>query len=241
LPQRWGGFFVTGTYEAPVYGGVGHMGNVTTEVDAASGPVATSNEVLIEWLNGGADGRGYSSSESDIAALMIFDHQMRAMNLLTRVNWETRVALGEGRADFTGGPLGALVDDLVDYFLFTDEVAPPGRLTARSAFVRRFLADAPKDRQGRSLRELDLQGRLFRYPCSYMIYTAAFEGLPAPAKEAVYRRLAAILLGHSMSPKYAHLSGPTRRAIIEILRDTKDDLPRTWSESGQVDEPGGMD
>ena len=133
--------------------------------------------------------RGYSSNESDIAALMIFDHQMRAMNLLTRLNWETRVALGEGRADFTAGPLRALLDDVVDYFLFTDEVAPPTRLTPRPGFARSFLAPGPKDRRGRSLRELDLERRLFGYPLSYMIYTAAFDGLPSTAKDAVYRRL----------------------------------------------------
>ena len=38
LSERWGGFFVTGNYDAPVYGGFGHMGNVTTAVHPTSGP-----------------------------------------------------------------------------------------------------------------------------------------------------------------------------------------------------------
>jgi hypothetical protein len=230
LPQRWGGYFVTGNYVAPVYSGFGHMGNVTTAVHATSGPATTSNEVLIEWLDGTAGTRGYPSNESDIAALMIFDHQMRAMNLLTRVNWETRVAQAGGGADFASSPLRALVEDLVEYFLFTDEVAPPAQLTPRPGFARSFVARGPVDRQGRSLRELDLGGRLFRYPCSYMIYTAAFDGLPAAAKAAIYRRLGAILTRRETTPRYAHLSAADRQAIIQILRDTKGDLPEGWGE-----------
>jgi hypothetical protein len=225
LSERWGGFFVTGNYVAPVYGGFGHMGNVTTAVHPTSGPVTTSNEVLIEWQNSSAVTRGYSSNESDIAALMIFDHQMRAMNLLTRLNWETRVAMGEGRADFSAGPLRALLDDVVDYFLFTDEVVPPARLTPRPGFARSFLAAGPKDRRGRSLRELDLERRLFRVPLSYMIYTAAFDGLPSTAKDAVYRRLHKVLSSDATDSRRPHLSEADRQGIIEILRETKNDLP----------------
>jgi hypothetical protein len=64
-----------------------------------------------------------------------------------------------------------------------------------------------------------------RYPCSYMIYTPAFDGLPAAAKAAVYRRLWQVLSGEAKDKKYASLSPADRQAIVEILRDTKKDLP----------------
>ncbi|MDQ3439246.1 MAG: hypothetical protein M3478_02715 [Planctomycetota bacterium] len=225
LPQRWGGFYVTGDYVAPPYGGIGHMGNVTTAMHPISGPAATSNEVMIHWLNSPIEARGYPSHDSDIAALMVFDHQMAAINLLTRINWESRVAAANGSTDFGSGVLRELVDELADYFLFVDEVAPPARVTPRPGFAERFMAAGRKDRNGRSLRELDLEHRLLRYPCSYMIYSDAFDALPVTTRNAIYQRLSVVLSGRDSSRRYSHLSDTDRRAVIEIVRDTKSDLP----------------
>lgn len=58
-----------------------------------------------------------------------------------------------------------------------------------------------------------------------MIYTDAFDALPPPAKAAVYERLWEILSGREAGQPYARLSSADRRAIVEILRDTKADLP----------------
>jgi hypothetical protein len=228
VTSRWGGWFVTGNYIKPPYDGTAHLGNITISGQSPAGPVTSSNEVFIDWLNAAPETRGYPSGESDIAALMVFDHQMHAMNLLTRLNWESRVAASGGRPDFLRGPLADLVGELSDYLLFVDEAPPPGRVTPRTEFAERFTAAGPRDRRGRSLRELDLDRRLLRYPCSYMIYTAAFTGLPADARDAVYRRMWTILSNVDAGPKYAHLTSADRRAIVEILRDTKDDLPAAW-------------
>jgi len=97
-----------------------------------------------------------------------------------------------------------------------------------SGFARRFVEKGRRDRQGRSLRDLDLQTRLFRYPCSYMIDSAAFAALPPEARLAVYARLREVLSGAEGSPRYADLAPATRQAIVEILRDTRDDLPAGW-------------
>jgi hypothetical protein len=226
LSQRWGGWFVTGTYDAPPYGGIGHMGSVSTTLHSARNDVAAiSNEVLLRWMDRPGAAAGYPSQESDIAALMVFDHQMRAINLLTRLNWEARVAAYGGRADFSTGALNELATSVADYFLFVDEVAPPARLTPRAGFAAAFLAAGPTDSRGRSLRELDLDRRLLRYPCSYMIYSAAFEQLPDSAKAAVYQRIAAVLSAPDSPPGFSHLSAGDRRAISEILRETKSDWP----------------
>ena len=70
-----------------------------------------------------------------------------------------------------------------------------------------------------------------RYPCSYMIYSPAFDGLPPAIKQAVYRRHA----HHShrqpfADSRYAHLSPVSRDAVLDILRDTKPDFSPSVSE-----------
>jgi hypothetical protein len=125
LTQRWGGWFVTGNYDAPPYGGIGHMGGVSTTLHPTRGDVAAmSNEVLLRWLDSDVAGRGYPSHESDIAALMVFDHQMRAINLLTRLNWEARVSSYDGNSSLFDGGLLELVDEVADYFLFVARCRP---------------------------------------------------------------------------------------------------------------------
>jgi hypothetical protein len=99
----------------------------------------------------------------------------------------------------------------------------------RSGFAETFAVAAPKDRAGRSLRELNLETRLLRYPCSYMVYSDAFQALPSAARQAVLQRMWAILSGDDARPKYAHLSSDDRRAVIEILRDTMKDLPPAFA------------
>src|SRR5690349_6463261 len=102
---------------------------------------------------------------------------------------------------------------------------PSVPLMANAGFARSLEARVPKDRQGRSFGQLDLVNRLMRYPCSYMVYSKAFDGLPASAKDAVYHRMLEILMGSDTRPAYAQLSAADRRAVIEILRDTKPDFP----------------
>ena len=118
---------------------------------------------------------------------------------------------------------------LVDALLFTDEAPLPGPMVGSSGFAAAFAARGPADPAGRSLRQLDLTTRLLRYPCSYMIYAPAFDGLPAAAKNAVYQRLWDVLSGRVSARRYARLSASDRRAVIEILRATKSDLPAYFS------------
>jgi hypothetical protein len=64
-----------------------------------------------------------------------------------------------------------------------------------------------------------------RYPCSYMIYSDAFDALPPEAKDAIYRRMWLILSGAVVGTRYARLSVADRRVVVEILRGTKPGLP----------------
>jgi hypothetical protein len=225
LIERWGGWFVTGDYTPQPYGIQVHRGNLTGAGLSSWGPETTSNEVFIRWLNSRPEARGYPSTDSDIAALLAFDHQSHAINLFTRLNWEARVAAADGRTDYRTGILRELVDETADYLLFVGEAPPPARIVPRAGFAEAFAAGAPRDRAGRSLRDLDLETRLLRYPCSYMVYAPAFQSLPAAARQAVYERMWTILSAQDAGKNDAHLSTVDRRAIVEILRETLKDLP----------------
>ena len=140
-------------------------------------------------------------------------------------NAEKRFSAISPRSAVFSGSLKDTVDELVDYLLFVDEPPLTAAIKGSSGFTELFAAQGPTDRQGRSLRQLDLQRRLMRYPCSYLVYSAAFRALPADARSAVYVRMWDILSGHDPSPRYGGLSGADRRAVVDILRETLHDLP----------------
>ena len=229
IEDRWGGWWVTGKHEQ-----FPHMGNVPViDVDDPEATIGTVRSPLAS-LDGRFDLRGYQSPYSDIAALMVLEHQTHMANLLTRIGWETRRLQHRNQTTRAAG--GAVVEDgvdtirevaveLVDYLLFVDEAPLPVRVESVSGFAERFAARGPRDRQGRSLRELDLAERLLRYPCSYMIYTEMFDALPPMAQNAIYDRLWRILAADVEDEIYSRLSLADRQAIVEILRDTKPDLP----------------
>ncbi len=189
IEQRWGGWFVTGET-----GSARHMGNSV-------------------FSDAGERSFIKPDVQSDVAALMVFGHQMRMMDLITRLGWEVRIGAEQNKVD-------SAVKDLVEYMLFLDEAPLPAKIAGSSGFEQRFAAQGPHDSKGRSLRDLDLEKRLMRYPCSYMIYSDAFNGLPAPAKAAVYERLRKIILGEQPS----RLSAADRVAVGEILSETKKDF-----------------
>jgi len=215
--ERWGGWYVTGK-QVPVH----HLGNAM--VTGPDNQEPSSGNPPMGSVQVELDAGTYLSTHSDIVALMVFDHQVQMINLMTRVGWEIRFALYDHH-DLTSRLLTDDSKDLVDYLLFIDEAPLGGQIQGSSGFAEKFAARGPRDRKGRSLREFDLERRLMRYPCSYMIYTDAFGGLPPEAKQAIYKRMWQILSGEETDRKYARLSLADRQAIVEILRDTKPDLP----------------
>ena len=224
--QRWGGWFVTSTVSTPPYQPLGHLGNLTVAAYGSDGgPAIVSNHALVRWLDSAPESRGYLSSTSDLAALLVFDHQMHAMNLLTRLNWEWRVAVSDGRARVTDDRFRTRVDELADYLLFVGEATPVVEVTPRPGFAARLAAAAPRDSHGRSLAELDLNTRLMRYPVSYMVYSEAFDGLAPEVKAAVYQRMFMRLGRRDRSAGYAHLATREAFTAAAILRETKTDLP----------------
>jgi hypothetical protein len=191
IGRRWGGWYVTGTS-----GEETHLGN-TIANDPQSDLAPRFDETL------------YLTPHSDIVALLVLEHQTHVQNLITRVGWDTRMAL---HRDASADELERIAEPLVRAMLLLDEAPLRGPIRGTSGFAEEFVRRGPFDSRGRSLRELDLETRLFRHPLSYLIYTESFDALPQISREIVYRRLRHILSENETSES---------RAILEILRDTK--------------------
>src|SRR5262249_12506993 len=155
----------------------------------------------------------YISPYSDVVALMVLDHQVRMGNLLSRLGWQARALQSRRFGNIFGDGLRAAAQEIVDYMLLVDEAPLPNKMEGTSGFAEVFSAEGPRDSEGRSLRQLDLNRRLVRYPCSYMIYSNVFDALPDQAKSAIYERMWAILSGKVTGPRYARLSLADRRAV----------------------------
>jgi hypothetical protein len=235
LKERWGGWYVTGTHGSQL-----HMGNVTVADEAHPEKLDTSASANVTSLAGRFDASAYLSGQSDIVAHLVLAHQTQMHNLITQASFETRIALydaaGKDAKNAAAQAEAAAkyrqtAEDLLRYLLFTNEAALDGPVKGTSSFQHDFEALGPRDRKGRSLRDFDLKTRIFRYPCSYLIYSDDWDALPSAAKEYVYHRLYEVLTERDRSADFARLGHDERRAILEILLDTKPDLPAEWRQS----------
>lgn len=233
LKDRWGGWYVEGTAGAQT-----HMGNaVVRDPDTDEKLPITEGLTNVVDLKHFFDTGAYLTPHSDMVALMTLEHQTQMANLTIRVGWEARIAMFENDAinKAMGEPatvresiqhrVNTAVEDLVEYALFSGEAKLKEPVRGVSGFAEAFQKAGVRDPKGRSLRDFDLKTRMFRYPCSYMIYSEAFDSMPAIVKDRFYRRLWEVLSGQDQSPAFAHLSMADRRAILEILVATKKGLP----------------
>jgi hypothetical protein len=226
MDQRWGGWYVTGTH-----GSQYHIGNAVGHNPAQPHLLDTQGTQNLTSLERKFDTSRYLAPTSDIVALMTLEHQTRMSNLITRVGWDARIAQAEGKTDEAARErLDAEIEEMVQYMVFADERLFEEPVAGVSTFTKTFPERGPRDHQGRSLRDFDLEKRLFRYPLSYMIYSAAFDAMPDRVRERIYRRLYEVLSCRDQSPMYAKLAREARGAALEILRDTKAGLPEYWSE-----------
>jgi hypothetical protein len=241
LKERWGGWYVTGGE-----GDQSHMGNAVVEDQPTSaGDLQSKTKQLIS-LSKPFETSAYLTPDSDIVAHLVLAHQTQMHNLITLTNYKTRLALyaASTRNKRAGLPEGTPLtdsdqqqferpaDQLLHYLLFVNEAplsaSGAAAVDKNSAFAKEFAARGPSDHKGRSLREFDLRTRIFKYPCSYLIYSESFDSLPEPARSYVYHRLLEILNGQDKSPEFAGLSEQDRRAVLEILLATKTGLPEEW-------------
>jgi len=230
LADRWGGWYVTGTT-----GSQAHLGNNTNLVDPIHpGPPKPEGTENITSLTDFFDTSRYLAASSDVVALMTLEHQTRMTNLMTRIGWDARIALHDdvhqGKLDEAARQkIDDEIEEMLVYMLFADEAPLKDTVSGNSTFTKTFEKRGPRDAQGRSLRDFDLHTRLFKYPLSYMIYSAEFDGMPELVRDRVYRRLFEILTGKDQSKPFERLTTADRTAVLEIVRDTKSGLPAYWS------------
>ena len=229
--ERWGGWYMDGKIGRPNM--ANGIGSDPAHPDKLEG---TDRTDLAKCF----DVSRYLTPHSDAVALTVLAHQTNLHNLFTRAALDTETALrdeaavkramGEltpGHSESTLSRIQNACDPVVETMLFCG-AADLGPIEGSSGFTGEFEALGPRDHLGRSLRDFDLKHRLFRYPCSYLIYSEQFDALPEPAKDYVYRRLWKVLTGRDDSQQFSQLSDADRDAIYDILRDTKKDLPAYW-------------
>ncbi|MEY2599969.1 MAG: hypothetical protein RLZZ142_2228, partial [Verrucomicrobiota bacterium] len=216
LAERWGGWYVTG---APA--DWTHRGNRPGE---ESGEGDASIRKHLEWSK-------YPAQSSHVLPLLVHDHQTHMHNYLTRLSMEGRESFAMyGHVRY----LRHQIDALLRYLLFAEEASLPSPIPPEPAFMEAFLKGARRDRKGRSLRDFDLQTRLFKYPCSFLIESEAFEKLPPPVREQILAKLWDILSSPEPTPGFASLTPESRREILEILRETLPFLPDSWKSDAKL-------
>ncbi len=221
IAQRWGGWYLTGDVN-----GQTHLGNRPWPMGKPpEGDVDTSS---LSSLAPFVDESLYLSGHSDAVALLVYEHQRQMHNFMTRLSYDGRVHLNRyGHIDYLDEPIEAFLR----YLFFVEEAPWDAPISGTTTFREEFEALGPTDSRGRSLRDLNLQTRLAQYPCSFMIHTEAFDALPAPVLERIYRRMWAILSGEDRDPPWDRISKRQREAVLEILVDTKPGLPACWRAS----------
>jgi hypothetical protein len=220
LADRWAGYFVTGSSGSQT--NRGNLVGAEAFARALREPNYLRNLTDLSHL---LDVRKYPRPTSDIVALMVLEHQAKMHNYITRLNYETQLmtaAYGHIRY------LKNQVNAFLRYLLFAEEAPLTEPVAGNAEYTKAFMALGPFDSQGRSLREFDLKTRLFKYPCSFLIYSPAFDALPTVMRDQLLQRLHAILTGEDRDPQFARLGDNDRHAILEILRETKPNLPDCW-------------
>ena len=239
--ERWGGWYVTGKH-----GSLVHKGNVTAEENGEKVTFDPKPGQNITDLGKFFDTSPYPRKTSDIVALMVLEHQTGMQNLLTKANQTAMRAmhmqkslqkeLGEPVLEEPVNTARRMIDhsaqDVVDGLLFKDEAAlPSGGIEGGSGFQEQFEKAAPRTADGRSLKDLQLLNRLFKYRCSYMVYSLSFANLVPQLKTTVLANLWAALQGNDPQKRYSYLSASERKNIARILVETLPGAPVEWRQT----------
>jgi hypothetical protein len=248
IAQRWGGWYLSGWYLPGKDGKpVEHFGNLPLRSESRTDEGATIRSLMSTRDNRGnvagyIDTEQYLTDKSDIVALLVKEHQTLVQNLITRVGFKVHSVLpaqpGAAKADRRWSDLTPqkqaelkpVIEPLVRAMFFADAEPLAGQAVSSSGFPERFMRRGPRDSEGRSLRDLQMDGRLFRYRLSYMIYTDSYKALPGYAREYIESRIVEVLQGRDTTGISAKLDAEEREAIGQILAAT---LPRFSSRLGK--------
>jgi len=235
--ERWGGWYVTG-----YHGSEPHRGN-TLYAETDDRLVFTPVEQRPDDLRAFFDVERYLAPISDVVALLVFEHQTTMQNALTRAGLATRKMLAYQRSlqeafketitdeptyDSVKSVFASSAQEVVDRLLFRDAAPLPQGVDGNEAFRRHFSALSKRSPTGVSLRDFQLQDRLFALRCSYLIYSESFSALPEQLKVLVFAKLAAALHGKEGAARYGYLEAEERRRIYDVLFETHPDAAKYW-------------
>jgi len=218
LELRWGGMYVSGTHGEQQTLGNFVVDDVSRLTNLDLAPNGNKTD-LKEFL----DTSPYISEGSDIVALLVLEHQVEVQNRISRLNVESRTRLFQN-GKIPQEELAALTRPLLESLFMVNEAALTDPVTGTSGFTDYFQGLGPMDGQGRSLRQLDLQTRTFRYPLSYLIYSDAFNALPSPVKTRLYSEIRQVLDGEYADPLFTNLDKSLLSDITGILQATKPEI-----------------
>lgn len=238
LADRWGGWYVTGEANS-----LRHHGNTVGKAVAEfEGPDGHPGSTLPDLKKFFTTSR-YLLPTSDIVPLLMHDHQVHVHNVLATANQEARIALHRWPAmrailglPANSAPTGSCLvvfnsqtEKILDALLMRDEATfPPEGIRGNGVFEKAYARTRKADAKGRSLRDLDLGTRLFRYRCSPLIYSSSFSDLPKELRTIVLQKLDQGLRAEKPTAEFTHLPAEERQSIHEILTATLTDLPASW-------------
>jgi hypothetical protein len=238
LTERWGGWYVTGSH-----GAVRSMGNSLARETAAGADLDREAGANLTDLGRFFPTDRYLRPDSDVVALMVLEHQVMMHNRLVEGGLRVRrwthyqrllqEELGQLVSAEPSGTARRVVESeaerILDYLLFRGEAAlPQGGVRGSPAFPEAFRRNRRIDGAGRSLKDLDLETRLFTHRCSYMIHSQAFDILPVGLKQRIYQRLDQVLTGADSTGRFRYLEAEERAAIREILLATQPGIDQAW-------------
>jgi hypothetical protein len=235
LTDRWGGWYVTGQLK-----GVAHLGDLLP-TPGGHIPASAVHPQDLAHLVGLFDTRTYLTDTSDVVALLVLEHEAYIHDLIIRAGYKSRWLMerqqaGSGSTGLTWDKctpatqrrLAGLLEPLVRGLLFSGAAPLSAPVRGDPAYAHGFEARGPRDSQGRSLRDFDLDKRLFKYPLSFLVYSDGFRQLPPVAQAFVLRRIGEVLTGADQSANFSHLSAADRKAILEIVTATSPGLARAF-------------
>ncbi|MCE9518065.1 MAG: hypothetical protein K8R87_00620 [Verrucomicrobia bacterium] len=217
--ERYGGWHVTSKLDFPTKAntlGDYYQGKLTTRPNPPG--------AIFDLQN-------YLVPTSDIVPHLIHEHQVGFTNRVIEANYSAREKFAAGQGKLASADTAALNDlatGLVRYILFADEAKLPAPVQGEETFLRDFTGVKKASATGLSLRELDLMTRLLKHRCSYMIYSSLWDGMHPFIKQSVEAKLWNALKENSPDPAFAYLPTTEKRAIRQIIKETKPGLPSWW-------------
>jgi hypothetical protein len=226
--ERWGGWYVTGTH-----GEMRHMGNAMSRGKGEQSLLDIETGANVTNLDSFVRTTPYLSPHSDIVALMVLEHQTQMHNALAAANYETREAIAQTFemnrlldrpmdhiSESANRRIEAAAERVVKRLLMCGDFPLTSPVQGTSGFAEKFVEGAARDTLGRSLRDLDLQSRLFRFPCSYLVYSDSFQELPVEVKSRILQKLVDVLTSVQPTEGFEHMTTADRTAVLQILRET---------------------